>query len=155
MNYCEFIQIENLEDNEISTGNHSYSEFICKWCGRIVTELDLINSNYSSTTHSLTCLGLRTKLESSPSLPIRLFNFSTSFLKHLLSGRKRCTTQQIRARFLKCVPCRFYNKLAHPDGQCQICGCHINLFQAHQGLNKLAWTDAECSNTADKQWLAE
>lgn len=152
MGNCEFIHIDDICESQISTGN---LDFICKWCGRIVTETELIKSNHSVKSHSFSCSVLRTEVVKSPILPTVLFNFSASFLKHLISGRKVCSIKQIRARFLKCVPCRFYNKLEHPHGKCQICGCYVNLFPAHKALNKLAWADSECSNSSDKQWFEE
>lgn len=86
------------------------------------------------------------KKNKKPNTINRLKNFSKSAFKHVKTGRKKCTQEQIDYRFSICKDCPLFeikNKktgfglCTHKD-----CGCNINTEKKF--FNKLAWADQEC-----------
>lgn len=71
----------------------------------------------------------------------RFANFAVEYAKHTANGSPESTELEILESFKVCSSCQYYNDLA---GLCNSCGCYLNLYQAQQNLNKLAWADAAC-----------
>lgn len=72
-----------------------------------------------------------------PSLLTRAKNFATSAARHVATGMKTATQEQIDARYAICEACEFFSA-----GACSECGCP--LVRQMKTVSKLAWANESC-----------
>ncbi len=72
-----------------------------------------------------------------PSLVERARNFATSAARHVASGMRTCTEEQVEARYAICRACEFFR-----DESCMKCGCP--LARGVRLVSKLSWANENC-----------
>lgn len=79
----------------------------------------------------------------------KLTNFSVALAKHIATGLRTCTQEQIDRRFQKCANCELFSGAicTHED-----CGCGIEA--EGKFLNKIGWADQRCPKEPP-EWAEE
>lgn len=72
-----------------------------------------------------------------PSLLTKAKNFAASAARHVATGMRMATQQQIDARYAICETCEFFQA-----GSCSKCGCP--LVRQIKTVSKLAWAGEKC-----------
>lgn len=72
-----------------------------------------------------------------PPLTKRIANFARSAAKHVATGARRCTQEEIDARYAVCQACEYFS-----NGACGQCGCP--LVREKQYISKLSWASERC-----------
>jgi hypothetical protein len=72
-----------------------------------------------------------------PSMFKRAGNFAASAARHVASGARRCTDEEIAARHEICTGCEHYDWKA-----CRKCGCPV--VRTRQWVSKLSWATESC-----------
>lgn len=86
-----------------------------------------------------------TKHLAEPSLGRKAFNFARAKAKHLRSGLRKATDDQVAGRFVICQPCPLYKAISAKRGICthQNCGCDSKA-PGVAGKNKLRDASSSC-----------
>jgi hypothetical protein len=72
-----------------------------------------------------------------PSIIQKVKNFSVAAAKHVATGMKRASDEEIIRRHEICTACEFFR-----ENSCTKCGCPIS--RDRKFISKLAWADSEC-----------
>ncbi len=64
-------------------------------------------------------------------------NFAKSSVKHIATGMKRCSQEEVNRRFAICQGCEFLK-----DGACMKCGCPV--VREKKFISKLSWANESC-----------
>lgn len=72
-----------------------------------------------------------------PPITDRIASFAKSAVKHVATGARLCTQEEIDARYAICQACEWFS-----NGACGQCGCP--LVREKQYISKLSWASERC-----------
>lgn len=72
-----------------------------------------------------------------PPLADRIANFARSAVRHVASGMRQCSEDEVNARYAICQACEWFR-----DGACAKCGCPV--VRERQYISKLSWASESC-----------
>lgn len=89
----------------------------------------------------------RKKTPKEPSMVRKIGNFTKASIKHIRTGKRQATDEQVNARFSICETnkCGFFKSEGQGYGKClhPTCGCGLRMVGV-TGRNKLRWAEQEC-----------
>ena len=74
-----------------------------------------------------------------PTIEKKIINFGKAILKHVSTGMKKSSQEEIDRRLSICNECPLFQ-----DGICNHNECGCNVSNKQKFMNKLAWADQEC-----------
>lgn len=106
--------------------NEDKQAWICSVCGR------MLKVPKTNTVHAV-CVR-------KPSLARQAINYTKAVVKHIATGAKTCTDEEVEERLKICQSCDFFNL----DKQyCKLCGCNCNTSKS-PFVNKLRMQSQKC-----------
>jgi hypothetical protein len=113
--------------------------YVCDVCMRVRIE------KYPNLRNPCTCNGIKRKKLKEPSLLQKGENFIKAAVKHVTTGAREATDEQVLERFNICQECPLYNAKRVGEGTCThpSCGCSLKTVGL-TGKNKLRWAEQIC-----------